>query len=214
MGEVYVAIQEPLGRRVALKLIKSLLTHPAATQRFEREAKSLAALHHPHIVTLSDFGHTESAELFMAMEYLPGQSLRDRLVERGPLRAGDALAIARDICGALDAAHRQGIVHRDLMPDNVMLADLSHGGGPRDVVKVLDFGIARLQGGDEGPNLTGTGHIVGTPGYIAPEMVTSGILDDPRRVGVRALDGPLTLPGADARHAADEARTRDAAAPR
>jgi len=181
MGEVYVAIQEPLGRRVALKLIKAgLADDKGAAGRFEREAQSLAALHHPHIVTIFDFGRTAEGELFMAMEFLPGVSLRERLRGRGALPIPEALRVVDDICAALEAAHRAGIVHRDLKPDNIMLVDLVQSGGPKDFVKVLDFGIARLRHVEEQRHLTHTGHIVGTPGYIAPEMVTAGVLDDPR----------------------------------
>jgi serine/threonine-protein kinase len=176
MGEVYVAIQEPLGRKVALKLMRPGLT-AAASARFEREAKSLAQTPHPNIVTLFDFGRTDSGELFMAMELLPGQSLRERQAAIGRLLTKDALKTVRDICKALDATHKAGIVHRDLKPENVMLVTV----GAEEVVKVLDFGIARLQeGNDDAARITKTGYLLGTPGYMAPEMVLEGVFDDPR----------------------------------
>jgi serine/threonine protein kinase len=177
MGEVYVAIQEPLGRQVALKLMRAGLTG-AAAQRFEREAKSLAATIHPNIVTLFDYGRTEDGELFMVMELLPGMTLRAHVAMRGRLATAEALPIVVDICRALDATHRGGIVHRDLKPDNVMLVDIA---GGATIVKVLDFGIARLHDVPDGDaRLTQTGHLVGTPGYMAPEAVLEGVLDDPR----------------------------------
>ena len=177
MGEVYVAIQEPLGRQVALKLMRAGLTG-AAAQRFEREAKSLAATTHPNIVTLFDYGRTDDGELFMVMELLPGMTLRAHVARRGRLAPAEALPIVVDICRALEATHRGGIVHRDLKPDNVMLVDV---GGGATIVKVLDFGIASLQDVPDGDaRLTQTGHLVGTPGYMAPETALEGVLDDPR----------------------------------
>ncbi len=176
MGEVYVAIQEPLGRKVALKLMRPGLT-AAASARFEREAKSLAQTPHPNIVTLFDFGRTDDGELFMAMELLPGQSLRERRAAVGRLLTKDAVRVVRDICRALDATHKAGIVHRDLKPENVMLVTV----GADEVVKVLDFGIARLQeSSDDAARITKTGYLLGTPGYMAPEMVLEGVFDDPR----------------------------------
>ncbi len=177
MGEVYVAIQEPLGRQVALKLMRAGLTG-AAAQRFEREAKSLAATTHPNIVTLFDYGRTDDGELFMVMELLPGMTLRAHVARRGRLAPAEALPIVVDICRALEATHRGGIVHRDLKPENVMLVDV---GGGATIVKVLDFGIASLQDVPDGDaRLTQTGHLVGTPGYMAPETALEGVLDDPR----------------------------------
>jgi serine/threonine-protein kinase len=177
MGEVYVAIQEPLGRQVALKLMRAGLKGSSA-QRFEREAKSLAAITHPNIVTLFDYGRTDDGELFMVMELLPGMTLRAHVARRGRLAPAEALPIVVDICRALEATHRGGIVHRDLKPENVMLVDV---GGGAPIVKVLDFGIARLHDVPDGDaRLTQTGHLVGTPGYMAPETVLEGVLDDPR----------------------------------
>src|SRR5262245_53606191 len=104
MGDVYIAVQEPLGRRVALKLIRAnLLSTPMIAGRFEREAKSLAALAHPNIVTLFDFGRTDDGEMYMAMELLPGDSLRKRLANRGRFAPQQALSVLRDICKALEA---------------------------------------------------------------------------------------------------------------
>ena len=183
MGDVYVAVQEPLGRQVALKLMRAGLVGPAA-QRFEREAKSLAATTHPNIVTIFDYGRTDEGELFMAMELVRGVTLREHMARVGRLSPGEALPIVVDICRALEATHRAGIVHRDLKPENVMLVDVTAGtGGAASTAKVLDFGIARLHdpsGVDDAPKLTQTGHLVGTPGYMAPETVLEAVFDDPR----------------------------------
>ncbi|HEY1100095.1 MAG TPA: serine/threonine-protein kinase, partial [Myxococcota bacterium] len=209
MGEVYVAVQQPLGRQVALKLMRAGLSGPAA-QRFEREAKALAATLHPNIVTLFDYGVTGDGDdvgmiggevsppapqdvrsstkpqsrfslppqLFMAMELVRGRTLREHLADHGRLTPAEALPILVDICRALDVAHGAGIVHRDLKPENVMLAET----GRSITCKVLDFGIARLNGSgdDDNQRLTKTGHLVGTPGYMAPETVLEGVFDDPR----------------------------------
>ena len=143
MGEVYVATQLPIGRAVALKVMRSTLSTSAqAAARFEREARALATLSHPNIVTLFDFGRTDDGGLFMAMELLPGESLRARLNAWGRLPVDKALGVIADVCRGLEAAHRAGIVHRDLKPDNVMLVDLAKSGVAGDVVKVLDFGVA------------------------------------------------------------------------
>ena len=147
MGEVYVAMQAPLQRRIALKLIRSDMADQALSwARFEREAKALAQLSDPHIVTIHDFGVTKDDELFMAMELLDGQSLRERMGDVGAMEPTTALQIVRQLSAGLEAAHRSGIVHRDLKPDNVMLMRISAGsitgGSSNDFVKILDFGVA------------------------------------------------------------------------
>ena len=140
MGDVFVAVQEPLGREVALKLMRAGLTGPAA-QRFEREARSLATMSHPNIVTIYDYGRTDDGELFMAMELVRGLTLRQQLAHAGRLSPRATMAVLVDVCRALAATHAAGIVHRDLKPENVMLVD--HGNNT-STAKVLDFGIARL----------------------------------------------------------------------
>ena len=179
MGDVFVAVQEPLGREVALKLMRAGLTGPAA-QRFEREARSLATMSHPNIVTIYDYGRTDDGELFMAMELVRGLTLRQQLAHAGRLSPRATMAVLVDVCRALAATHAAGIVHRDLKPENVMLVD---DGNNTSTAKVLDFGIARLHdpdGADDAPRLTQTGHLVGTPGYMAPETVLEAVFDDPR----------------------------------
>ena len=182
MGEVYVATQEPLGREVALKIVRGeLAQEERAVERFRREAMTLSQLVHPHIVALYDFGEAEHGTLFFAMELLPGESLRQRLATRGRMLASATLPIVREICSALGAAHKHGVLHRDLKPDNVMLIEAF---GRTDFVKLLDFGIAKAVNADaqntQTASLTQSGMLVGTPGYLAPEVVMYGIQDDPR----------------------------------
>jgi serine/threonine-protein kinase len=177
MGAVYVAKQMPLGRQVALKVIRpGLITDSQSVERFKREATTVSQLLHPNIVTVYDFGQAERGLLFIAMELLPGENLRQRLRRTGPIPWQTVLGIVRDIAGGLSAAHAQGVIHRDLKPDNVMLIDA----GRPDFVKLLDFGVAKLTEHQGGGNLTNTGMLVGTPGYMAPEAVLKGITTDPR----------------------------------
>ncbi|MBI1948645.1 MAG: serine/threonine protein kinase [Deltaproteobacteria bacterium] len=181
MAEVFVARQAPLGRRVALKLIRrDYADDPRLIARFEREARALAHLSDPHVVTLLDFGVTEGGELFMAMELLEGETLRARMRRVGALEPRAALDLAQQICRGLAAAHRAGVVHRDLKPENIMLTRVSAAGGDADFVKVLDLGVARVPTGTDHQTLTEHGKLVGTPGYMAPEMLLHGQLEEPR----------------------------------
>ena len=139
MGEVYKARDTRLERDVAIKVLpQHVAANPELKQRFEREARTVAALNHPHICTLFDIGHEEpstssgQAVDFLVLEYLNGETLAQRL-EKGPLPLEQALAIAINIADALDKAHRQGIVHRDLKPGNIMLTKAG--------AKLLDFGL-------------------------------------------------------------------------
>src|SRR6516225_724780 len=132
-GEVYKARDTRLDRTVAIKILPS--ADPELKARFEREAKAIAALTHPHICTLYDVGHQDGTD-YLVMEALEGETLAARIA-RGPIKIDDALKIAIEIAEALDTAHRAGIVHRDLKPANVMLTK----GG----VKLLDFGLAKLR---------------------------------------------------------------------
>jgi serine/threonine protein kinase/tetratricopeptide (TPR) repeat protein len=165
MGVVYAARDERLGRQVALKTMK-VVGDETSRRRFQREARAAASVNHPNVCQLYDI-HEEGGELFIAMELLRGEPLSERL-RRGPLSVAEALPIGSGILAALEALHGAGIVHRDLKPSNVFLTP--HG------VKLLDFGLAR--GADEGSAslslesaaLTGTGMVVGTPRYMAPEQ--------------------------------------------
>ena len=139
MGEVYDARDTRLDRAVAIKIVRQeTAASPDRRARFEREARAIASLNHPHICTLHDVGHQDGVE-FLVMERLDGQTLADRLA-RGPLPFAEAIECAGQIADALDRAHGQGIVHRDLKPANIMLT--------RSGVKLLDFGLARLFASD------------------------------------------------------------------
>jgi serine/threonine protein kinase len=167
MGEVYEARDTRLDRTVAVKICKGRFT-----ERFEREARAISSLNHPHICALYDIGREDSVE-FLVMEYLEGESLEARLL-RGALPIEEALRIAIQIAGALDAAHRKGVVHRDLKPGNVMLT--------RGGAKLLDFGLAKMAGPavsfetvtlgpTAAPPITAQGTIVGTFQYMSPEQL-------------------------------------------
>lgn len=182
MGTVYVAVQEPLGREVALKVVRRELAGEKRTlERFRREAKSLSTAHHPHIVTLYDFGELASGALWFAMELVRGEDLRQRLMRDGPVPVRKTVAIIRDAASALAAAHAMGIIHRDLKPENILLMEAA---GRPDFVKLVDFGVAKLPvEPDADPaeeHLTMRGMVVGTPGYIAPEVALHDISNDPR----------------------------------
>jgi Tol biopolymer transport system component/predicted Ser/Thr protein kinase len=169
MGVVYKARDTRLDRTVAVKVLPPhIAAQPEARRRFEREARAVSSLNHPHICVLYDIGRDRDLD-FLVMEYLEGETLAQR-VSRGPMPVAEALAIAGDIGAALDRAHRNGVVHRDLKPANVMLT--------RDGAKLLDFGLAksqpvRMAHGEENiaAALTGHGTILGTPQYMSPEQV-------------------------------------------
>ncbi|HEY1097298.1 MAG TPA: serine/threonine-protein kinase [Myxococcota bacterium] len=181
MGAVYLAVDGDLpagdpAAIVAVKVIKTaLLDDASAVKRFEREAIAVGKLNHPHIVGFRGTGNVGGVS-WLAMEFLEGQSLRERLAEGGAINWRDSLRIMVQIADGLAAAHAQGVVHRDLKPDNVMLVPTASG---LPLVKLLDFGIAK-QVDAEAMTMTGTGMIVGTPGFIAPEVIVSGVADDPR----------------------------------
>jgi serine/threonine protein kinase len=160
MAEVYLAHDQLLDRRVALKvLFPEFARDPAFVQRFRREAQSAANLNHPNIVAVFDWGE-EDGTYFIVMEYVEGRSLREAIQADGPLYPNLAADLASDIAGALGFAHRNGVIHRDVKPGNILLT-------PQGQVKVTDFGIARA-GGDQG--LTQTGSVMGTATYFSPEQ--------------------------------------------
>lgn len=173
MGSVYRAVQESLGREVALKIISpALAAEPTFAARFEREARSLARLSHPNIVTIHDSGTTPDGRMFLAMEWVQGRDLATRLKEQGTLDPAEALGLIRQLCEALHAAHELGIIHRDVKPSNILLT--------RDgQVKLADFGIA-LPVGASTIALTLTGTSLGTPDYLAPEAFSPGFQPDAR----------------------------------
>jgi eukaryotic-like serine/threonine-protein kinase len=156
MADVWLAHDPVLERRVVVKL----LAPEADRQRFEREARAVAALTHPNIVQLYDYGD-EGGRPYMVLEHVPGGTLAERLPDSGPLPDPETRAIATDIAAGLGYAHAQGVVHRDLKPGNVLF-------DAEDRAKIADFGIARVQGID---TLTEDGTILGTAAYMSPEQV-------------------------------------------
>jgi len=179
MGTVYRALDRSTGTRVALKLLLRESIHAA---RFQREAELLAKLDHPGIVRYVAHGTPGSGPAFIAMEWVAGESLRERLA-RGALPAAEAVSLARRVAEALEVAHRNGIVHRDIKPENLMLAEADV-----DRVKVLDFGVALAPGA--GQRMTRTGAPMGTIGYMAPEQVR-GDSDVDARSDIFALGAVL-----------------------
>ena len=173
MGVVYAARDERLERSVAIKTMSALGGDETARKRFWREAKAAASVNHPNVCQLYEIGE-DAGEPFIAMELLGGEPLGERL-RRGALSVAEALPVALGVLAALEALHARGIVHRDLKPSNVFLT--SHG------VKLLDFGLARPSDADDSRSpapateLTGTGMVLGTPRYMAPEQVTGEPLD-------------------------------------
>ncbi|HUJ63486.1 MAG TPA: protein kinase, partial [Kofleriaceae bacterium] len=160
MGTVYRARDRATGEPVAIKILRAGEGHSAA--RFVREIRVLAALHHPGIVRYVADGRTRAGELWLAMEWLDGEGLNQRLARKG-LTSSESLELARRVGEALGAAHDRGITHRDVKPSNIMLD-----GGDLARVKLLDFGVARVE---DARQATRTGVMIGTPGYMAPEQV-------------------------------------------
>lgn len=177
MGAVYLATQLSLGRNVAVKVLKTDGKPDAdAVRRFQRETDVISRLQHPNIVQVVDAGTADDGTLFIAMEHLEGETVRAALRRTGPFSIMRALGVAADVCRALLAAHKAGVVHRDLKAENVMLLRIE---GHGEQAKVLDFGVAKLTAGSAAPPVTGEGLVAGTPGSIAPEQLL-GKSDDPR----------------------------------
>ncbi|MDQ3011223.1 MAG: protein kinase [Acidobacteriota bacterium] len=180
MGEVYLARDTKLDRKVALKILPIAYTHDAErVRRFEKEARSASALNHPNIITIYEVGQAENAH-FIATEYIEGQTLRKRM-RRERMSVNEAIEVAMQIAGALHSAHSAGILHRDIKPENIMVR-------PDGYVKVLDFGLAKLTertsslgsiGGDGSPleSETDPGLVMGTATYMSPEQARAQKLD-------------------------------------
>ncbi len=179
MGQIYRAEQEPIGREIALKVLRPKATTKeaaeAAQKRFFHEAATLARLHHPNTVTLHDFGeeaHEGEPLFYMAMELVDGRPLHQVLKEQGRLSHGRAMRVVWQVARSLREAHRSGVIHRDLKPSNIMLVEADDG----ESVKVLDFGIAKLTSG-ELESLTLDNRVVGSPRYMSPEQILQQDLD-------------------------------------
>jgi serine/threonine-protein kinase len=171
MGAVYVAEQPAIGRLAVIKVIHPWLSRdPAVSARFATEAKAAARLQNPHIVAIYNYGRMPDGTLFLAMEHLQGLTLASLLRKEGRLDPSRAVAIATQCCEALAHAHRRNVVHRDLKPSNIMLVVRDRG---PEFVKVLDFGIAKLDGGEG----TAAGVMLGTPQYMSPEQLAGKPID-------------------------------------
>src|SRR5947199_2114158 len=173
MGEVYRARDTRLDREVAIKMLPAVVSgRDDLKQRFEREARAISSLHHPHICALHDVGEQDGIS-YLVMEFLQGEPL-DKRIARGPIPVAEALKIAIQIGDALDQAHKRGLIHRDLKPGNVMLTSSG--------AKLLDFGLAKgmepqkaavglTSDSTQTQGLTVEGAILGTLGYMAPEQL-------------------------------------------
>jgi TolB-like protein len=185
MGEVYLAQDKKLDLKVALKILPAeFAAHPDRMRRFVQEAKTASALNHPNILTIYEIGETDSAQ-FIATEFIEGETLRERL-RRVPITLSEAIDVATQIAGALAAAHQAGIIHRDIKPENVMVRE-------DGLVKVLDFGLAKLTAGaksdPEGETRihsdTEPGMIMGTVAYMSPQQARGQAVD--RRADIWSL---------------------------
>jgi len=166
MGSVYAGHHPVIGKRVAVKVLSAQCAHiPDLVRRFVEEARAVNKIGHPNIIDIFSFGTLADARPFFVMEFLEGANLAERL-EKGDLTASETRRLLRQICGALEAAHRAGIVHRDLKPENIWVAAPTH---EDSFAKVLDFGIAKLLDNPAGKS-TQTGAAMGTPRYMAPEQ--------------------------------------------
>jgi eukaryotic-like serine/threonine-protein kinase len=167
MADVYLAGDEVLGREVAVKILKHRYAeNEEFVERFKREAKSAAALSSPYIIPIFDRGESEDVTYYITMEYLPGGTLKERIMATGALRPKAAAEVALQVAKALKTAHARGVVHRDIKPRNILLADSEH-------VKVADFGIARAA---DATTISHTGDILGSAKYMSPEQAAGELV--------------------------------------
>ncbi len=176
MGQVYLAEHVKMGRRCAIKIMTpGTMSDPEAISRFNREAANASRISHPNVAAIYDFGETSDGLIYLAMEFIEGKSLTGILEETGTLPLARAATMIQQCAEGLQAAHDLGIVHRDLKPDNIMVSTTRG----KDTVKVVDFGIAKAIGGDDGAaqKVTKTGFVVGTPEYMSPEQLSGDPVD-------------------------------------
>jgi serine/threonine-protein kinase len=169
MGTVYRGTHVLMDKTVAVKVLRpSLAADEKIVARFSREARAASRISHPNALSVTDFGEDEGGIVFLVMEYLSGKTLKEVIRDEGPMPLARVVEITRQIGGALEAAHGQGVVHRDLKSENIMLLD----GGSGDYAKVLDFGIAKIKEpeGEFDPGLTAPDLVIGTPQYMSPEQ--------------------------------------------
>lgn len=175
MGAVYRGVQLTLDRAVAIKILPPGLDEADATysERFRNEALAMAKLNHPGIVAVYDFGSTRNGMLYIVLEFVDGTDVAQMMANQGRLPAAHAMAITAHVCDALKYAHERGIVHRDIKPANIMV-------GYDGIVKVADFGLAKMSKGGDSTGMTQSGLAMGTMHYIAPEALTLGVAVDHR----------------------------------
>jgi serine/threonine-protein kinase len=181
MGAVYLAEHALLGRRAAVKLLRSTRTNGDTEKRFLNEARAISLLSDPGIVQIYDYGHAPDGQAYLVMELLVGQDMNHRLREIQRFDLATGLGFSQQICRALEVAHRAGIVHRDLKPANVFLT------GTPERVKLLDFGVAKLLGDFPDKPSTQAGMLMGTPAYMSRSSV------EPPATSTRA---PTSIPSA------------------
>ena len=180
MGEVYLAEHEMMKRPCVIKLIRSdKAGDPKTLARFQREVRATAKLSHWNSIEIFDYGHTEDGTFYYVMEYLPGKSLAEMVEDDGPLPPGRVIFLLRQVCDALVEAHSLGLIHRDIKPGNIFIAER---GGIFDVAKLLDFGLVRdsYSANDQSPRLTAEGTITGSPLFMSPEQAIGDSEPDAR----------------------------------
>lgn len=178
MGVIYKAVQEHIGREVAIKVMHSyLVSDEESLKRYYKEAKAASRLNHPNIITLYDFGVLSSGQPYIVMDLLQGKSLYEILQQRGELNLKQTIMVFQQACLALSEAHKRGVIHRDIKPENIVIDELADGKNIQ--VKVVDFGIATFpaEPNDTLGKITKTGTVCGSPFYMSPEQCSAGLVD-------------------------------------
>ncbi len=192
MGKVYRARHVRLPRDAAIKVLHPrMVQDPAALSRFDREAANASRIDHENVVRVFDYGETTDGLVYLAMEFVPGRTLKDVLAKEGPLTLARAINFVQQVADGLDAAHHLGIVHRDLKPDNILVLRDETGA---EKCKIADFGIAKAIGSGE-KSLTQTGFVIGTPEYMSPEQLLGEPIDQRSDVYALALVAYQCLTG-------------------
>lgn len=183
MGQIYLARQLGLDAWRAIKVIKAGLQYDVDMEaRFRREARALSRLNHSNIVLVIDYGRISNEAQYLVLEYVDGPDLRSEIKKRGPLSVARAVTVLAQLVAGLEYAHQEGIVHRDLKPENIILQE-----GDVGRVKIIDFGLAKLVGDDEGTVITKDNEVLGTPQFMAPEQCNAKAIGPP--TDIYALGG-------------------------